>query len=590
MTVNYEKLAVDAVADAIAITDYLDPYVTENDKGPSWDGKFTVYSKPGNKHKKSDWLGEVPVQVKSVQKTNLSQDEIKYPVEISDLKNYLRIGGTMYFVVYITPIALKKIYYCSFLPFDLQKILKQSGKKKTKSLPFRPFPIGKNDITNIIMDCLRDMEKQSLLKNRDYGMDDAAKEFDISKLHYSMTLSGVGYTKANILEQLLNRDVYFYAQSDSGSITFPVEHMTAAKSIVEELAMTVGAGNVDYYDKYQIVHKKEGKEFRFGKSFTIVLSRDKVKFNYKLAGNLKERILDLSFVINLIESRVLRINEHEIPLNAKAEELKSFDIAEMKEQSEFLNRVDEILHKLGIKKELNIEDISDKDYEYIKILLRAFENGESIKFKEDNIPPIVPLKVSNLNIILLFKPVGEREYEILDFFKNDLKVVSQNEVDESDVFYTSQYTILDKECLVKYDNVDYGRILENVKRFESDGHYNRVNVLGLNLLMAYDETKNNEFLECAKNLFQWLYEKDSKGMPLYLMNIYQCKMRIGELSSDDKSKIYEMLVEYKDNPKFLGGLYCLLKEKEQVQKMIDKMTKVEADEFMKYPIYKLLEE
>lgn len=440
------------------------------------------------------------------------------------------------------------------------------------------------------MDCLRDMEKQSLLKNKDYGMDDAAKEFDISKLHYSMTLSGIGYTKANILEQLLNRDVYFYAQSDSGSITFPVEHMTAAKSIVEELAMTVGAGNVDYYDKYQIVHKKEGKEFRFGKSFTIVLSRDKVKFNYKLAGNLKERILDLSFVINLIESRVLRINEHEIPLNAKAEELKSFDIAEMKEQSEFLNRVDEILHKLGIKKALNIEDISDKDYEYIKILLRAFENGESIKFKEDNIPPIVPLKVSNLNIILLFKPVGEREYEILDFFKNDLEVVSQNEVDESDVFYTSQYTILDKECLVKYDNVDYGRILENVKRFESDGHYNRVNVLGLNLLMAYDETKNNEFLECAKNLFQWLYEKDSKGMPLYLMNIYQCKMRIGELSSDDKSKIYEMLVEYKDNPKFLGGLYCLLKEKEQVQKMIDKMIKVEADEFMKYPIYKLLEE
>lgn len=51
-----------------------------------------------------------------------------------------------------------------------------------------------------------------------------------------------------------------------------------------------------------------------------------------------------------------------------------------------------------------------------------------------------------------------------------------------------------------------------------------------------------------------------------------------------------MLAEYKDNPKFLGGLYCLLKEKEQVQKMIDKMTKAEADEFIKYPIYKLLEE
>ena len=75
-----------------------------------------------------------------------------------------------------------------------------------------------------------------------------------------------------------------------------------------------------------------------------------------------------------------------------------------------------------------------------------------------------------------------------------------------------------------------------------------------------------------------------------MMNIYQCNIRTGELSSDDKSKIYEMLAEYKDNPKLLVGLYCLLKEKEQVQKMIDKMPKAEVDEFIKYPIYKLLEE
>lgn len=587
---NYEKLAVDAVADAIAITDYFDPYVTENDKGPSWDGKFTVYSKPGNVHKKSDWMGEVPVQVKSVQSTDLSKQEVKYTVEVSDLRNYLRIGGTMYFVVYITPMAIKKIYYCSFLPFDLQRILKSIGEKqKTKNLPFKEFPTSKNDITNIIFDCLRDMEKQSLLKSRDYGMDDAAKEFDISKLHYSMTFSSIGCSRDRIPEYMLNRDVYFYAQSDSGSVSFPIEHMSAAKMVIEELSKTVGAGKVDFYDKYQIVHKKDCKELKFGKSFSVILADDKVKFMYKLSGNLDERILDLSFVINLLESRILRIGSVNIPLNVNEQEVEEFDLVNMKNQCQFFNKVNVMLKNLGVEKSLDVDGITDKDHEYIKILLRAFDNGETIKFKEENIPPIVPLKISNLNLVLVFRPVGEREYEILDFFKTDLEIVSKNEFDENDVFSTSQYTILDRECFINYDNINYQKMLDDFKRFEGEGHYNRVNVLGLNLIMAYDETKHEKYLVYAKEVFQWLYEADKAGVPLYLMNLYQCNIRTRELSIEEKSKIYEMIMEFRDNPKFLGGLYCLLKEKGQVQKMLMDMSEYEAKEFVTYPIYRLLE-
>ena len=587
---NYEKLAVDAVADAIAITDYFDPYVTENDKGPSWDGKFTVYSKPGNVHKKRDWLGEVPVQVKSVQSTDLSKLEVKYPVEISDLRNYLKIGGTMYFVVHITPMAIRKIYYCSFLPFDLQKILKSiRADQEKKNLPFKEFPTSKNDITNIIFDCLRDMDKQSLLKNRDYGMDDAAKDFDISKLHYSMTFSSIGCSRDKIPEYMLNRDVYFYAQSDSGSISFPIEHMPAAKMIIEELSKTVGAGEVDFYDKYQIVHKKDCKELKFGKSFSVILADDAVKFMYKLSGNLDERILDLNFVIKLLESRTLRIGSVNIPLNVNEKEVEGFDLDSMKNHCQLFNKVNVMLKDLGVEKPLDVDGITDKDNEYIKILLRAFDNGETIKFKEDNIPPIVPLKISNLNLVLVFRPVGEREYEILDFFKTKLEMVSKNEFDESDVFSTSQYTILDKDCFINYDNINYFKMLEDFKRFNSEGHYNRVNVLGLNLIMAYDETNNKKYLKSAKEIFQWLCNVDKGDETLYLMNLYQCNIREGLLTEEEKSKIYEMIIEYKDVPKFLGGLYCLLKEYGQVHKIIERMSEEEASEFVTYPIYKLLE-
>lgn len=587
---NYEKLAVDAVTDAIAITDFFDPYVTENDKGPSWDGKFTVYSKPGNVHKKSDWLGEVPVQVKSVQSTDLSKSEVKYPVEISDLRNYLKIGGTMYFVVFITPLAMKKIYYCSFLPFDLQRILKSTNvDQKTKNLSFKEFPTNKNDITNVIFDCLRDIDKQSLLKSRDYGMDDAAKEFDISKLHYSMTISSIGCSREKIPESMLNRDIFFYAHSDSGSISFPIEHIPAVKMVVEELSKTVGAGEVDFYDRYQLIHKIDGKELKFGKSFSAIIADETVKFKYKLSGNLQERILDLSFVINLLESRVLRIGGASIPLGVNEQEIEGFDIENMKSQYQFFNKVNVMLKNLGVEKPLDVDQITDKDHEYIKVLLRAFDNGEIIKFKEDNIPTIVPLKIANIKLVLVFKPVGEREYEILDFFKTKLDIVSQNEYDERDVFATSQYTILDKECFINYDNINYDKMLEDFKRFEGEGHYNRVNVLGLDLIMAYEETKIEKYLKFAKKIFQWLYETDKNGAPFYLMNLYQCNIRTGELTEEEKSKIYEMITDYKDNPKFLGGLYCLLKEKGQVQKMLMNMSECEAKEFVTYPIYKLLE-
>ncbi len=59
---DIERLAVSAVIDVIASTDYLSPFVNSGDKEPSWDGHIYAYSHISKSKKYSK--GRAPVQVK----------------------------------------------------------------------------------------------------------------------------------------------------------------------------------------------------------------------------------------------------------------------------------------------------------------------------------------------------------------------------------------------------------------------------------------------------------------------------------------------------------------------------------------------
>ena len=37
-----ETIAVNAIKDSVVTVDVLEPYITENDKGPSWDGYIYI--------------------------------------------------------------------------------------------------------------------------------------------------------------------------------------------------------------------------------------------------------------------------------------------------------------------------------------------------------------------------------------------------------------------------------------------------------------------------------------------------------------------------------------------------------------------
>lgn len=94
---NVEMMGVTFVRLAIDKTDYLVSRINDNDREPSWDGDIEVYRKAGDVHSKADLILRVPVQIKGQKNCNLKKKTISYPVELSDLRNYLNEGGTTFY-------------------------------------------------------------------------------------------------------------------------------------------------------------------------------------------------------------------------------------------------------------------------------------------------------------------------------------------------------------------------------------------------------------------------------------------------------------------------------------------------------------
>lgn len=143
-----ETLSVNAVKDSIAMSDFLEPFIADNDKEPSWDGFVYIYE--NKSHRKENIKGRLSVQVKGKECNDFSKEKISYPMTTVDLKNYLYDGGVILFVVYIGNGGLtRKIHYIELPPIKLRVVLTAAKNQKTKVLTLEEFPSDGNKKASI---------------------------------------------------------------------------------------------------------------------------------------------------------------------------------------------------------------------------------------------------------------------------------------------------------------------------------------------------------------------------------------------------------------------------------------------------------
>lgn len=274
-TMAVEQYAVDAVRDCINYSDHLSPFVSDNDKEPSWDGHIYIY---GSKKSKEHLKGRIPVQVKGTEQTDLTRAEITFRMSMADLRNYLHDGGCLLLVVYIKQDkeAMKtqsQIYYRELTPVRLKEMLagvKENAQSMLVSLVKMPETISAID--DMVLNCLNNCKKQASFADTPLPTyEELNKAGLIERLSIPFSRFGMN-TRPE--EAFLSSDSYVYAKVRGMESLQPLAGLMDKKFISHDENIPISVNGVVYYDGCNILEAVDKTVYRIGKGLTITGQKD----------------------------------------------------------------------------------------------------------------------------------------------------------------------------------------------------------------------------------------------------------------------------------------------------------------------------
>ena len=580
---DIETSATAAIKIRLADTDLLSQYINERDKEPIWDGFIYAYK---NKYKKNDDLiGRAPVQVKGKTVKRFSKKNPKYKVSITNLEKYRNDGGVLYFVVHIDADKNKKIYYAALQPFLINQYLRIAQSKKPISINLKELPDKPNDFENIVINFIEESQKQSILKTgKNWTIEEVEKLLgrDNMRMHFTC----IGYDKNDPFSYLKNNELYLHIQNPDGTLSFPVEHLESVDSVITERSINVYSNGHKYYDLVKVErHKDETLTLYFGKSFKYIWERDKQTLKYALTGNLDERLQDLRFIIDVFDTKCLTVNGLDLPVSPTNKEIESFDIEGARVTLKYYELIKEMLDILHVSIPLDMDKLTEKQEDYVKMLINTIVHKKSAGFKEKGqIPPVVSLEISNIRLLLFFGQRSDELYDVKDFFEYDIDC----KLDESGDYPTTQYCIMNERDYAYSANINIEKIKAAFMKYDNQGHRNRMVFSILEMIKAYDASKKKELLEMALELCKWLEEKEPENY-IHVINRIQCEIRLREISDSEIAELMEIL-KTDINQQSKAGIQILMGNKRLADHYIGLLDDETKKTFIEYPIYHLYKE
>ena len=456
-------------------------------------------------HKKSDFKCRIPVQIKGCEKSRIKRTSIKYSVERSDLSNFLKDGGAIFFVVYFNNSGTEeKIYYKLFLPYDLVTLLDSNSECKSYSVEFKPFPDDPMSITDILNFFATHKEKQAAIKSKSQliSLEELSKKENISKLN--ITLISHKPIENPILF-MFNHDSYVYATTSNG-FYIPIDHFDKISVAQSTQDVSIAIGDTIYYKTWNIQYEENCIRYLIGKSISLTSFRDtgKMDFNFKFRGTLSNRILDGEFLLNLMESHGFSVNGAFLPFRSTDRE--NFNKDDFCKNLESLREVKRVLQFHDVNEELNMDNLSDADYRALSLLVNAY-NGEEVRLADIE-QPYGFINIGNLRILISTKKNKETGlFRIFNFHESMFRLFIKDE--HANMHIVPLSLGLKKDDLVKCSNFNKEKVINEF----TDVQYNpviseHITLWLLELLKAYDISKKSYLLETAYSIIELIKQND----------------------------------------------------------------------------------
>lgn len=591
---DVETLGTNAVEKLIASTDYLVPYINKKDKEPSWDGYIYAYNHSGNNHTKEDLAGRVPVQIKGHTCDDTDSKPKSFSVDVSDLKNYLKDGGVIFFVVFITD-KEETVYYDSLLPYDLKKILKNHGEQKTYSINLQEFPTEKKEIADLVLNYVCDCNKQKAAINAEpVTIDDLTRDGNLNSVSFGFTTVDRDRYKLskNPIEYFFDHPLYLYADLEYG-ISLPVKHLERFSSFEKKISKIVSVKGEKFYSSYRIFYRKDSIEILFGNSLQMIFNEKnntrKIKFEEK--GTLSERITDIDFLLSVFKEGGAEFDGEFLPIFKRTEDdLISFDLPGKEEYLAYLRECNSVFNELHVKKDLDCDNMTQTDILNLQGLVSAISEKNLVPLKGTG-KPVGKYKVGNIKILVVaIKDTDSGLFRLYDFFNAPVEVRIADQ--EQKEYPSTVYVYLKKNDLLNFDNIDYDTILNIITKVPLSSCYKSQLVLFmLEVLKAYDELKlpTHPFLQLAAEINDFIISHSGKrDKDINILNRLQIKKRSQELTSDDRKQLCDVVSDAEKNGSedILTGAYILLGHKEEAITHFNRIKEEEKKAFSKYPIWR----
>lgn len=581
-----ETLSVNAVKDSIVTSDFLDQFIADNDKEPSWDGFVYIY---GDKSKKKSTLkGRMPVQVKGTECEDFSKSEISFQMSKTDLRNYLYNGGCVLFVVYIGNVGIrKKIYYVELTPIKLRQLL--DGNSKSKAIHLKEFPSDSNRKATIFLNCFQNCKKQASFTE--------GKLYTIEELQNQGVLENVvipfeGYGIDNPQIALMTNEVYIYAKIKGSSVPQPIDVVPQDIHTKETVQADVKIGDTVFYKEYSIIRCAESTTFCFGESLTMKFTKlgEPCKINYKHSDKIRVLAKDLEFMISYLDEGGFSINNVLLPFDYNGANFANFEIEKEKERLAYVKQIIEVLDLLRCTDDLIISSLSNEDWRNLNRLIEAFIEKKPVEGLNHNIPLVCCVNISSFRFVLYFKKIDEAgTYEIYDFFKSEFSVVYENR--DGVRLPISQFFILHAEDLLTVSNMDYDVLLPSFQSAERHSDtINRANWFLLDLLTAYDKAtgrRKEKLLKTCDEFSKWIFEApdDELCYEVRLLNRLQTIKRQRDFNIDEVSSLYALIENKDTNEETRIGVYLLLNQQKPAEIHYAQLSENARNNFKEYPIY-----
>ena len=601
-TKQIEEHAVSAVKERINLSPYLEAYINENDKGPLWDGYICVYKNIERTNANID--GRFPVQIKGKEALDQSKNEITYQFNCDNLRHYLRDGGTMLFVVYLSVVLdvdgcddiKKTIYYNTLTPVKLMQILQGIKRADQETIAVRliRLPRISQDLSNICLNFLIDCRKQSSFACTSLPT--------IGQLLEKGVFDGIVTSVSSYSEMpdpvgsFLQSETYVYAKVKGTDVLMPLTIFPEAKTISETIHANISVNNKLYYSSYCLIRSATSSTVKIGGCLSITMFHNEknCKVSFDLPDGLRERYKAASFLRDFFQNGGFEINGKffDNHLNDGVKAKRNSDALER--VAMHCRRVTDTLDRLNCGDDIFVSQMKPVDWRNLDGLVKAILDNAPIKNLPSNCPYVGKYDVGNLHFAVCAEPdkTDKSAYYVSDFFSEEVKLVASFENPELDGVEVPKYSILHKNELLNISNICFDKLLPAYQRFEMTPFLaDCANAMLLELISAYDEasgTRQETLYNTAIAFAEWLLDTpdDMLGHNVKLLNKLQLIKRKRALTYEERALLLNMEESSPEHDDIRVGIYLLLDDQERAERYYQRLDEKTKMAFMQYPIYK----